>query len=161
MYDGYSWWPLVTGLTEATSFSHLHNYEPHRFNNVVPQHGILSTLYHKYLQRSLVSFGTKYSGMKKNSGPPYYRIGKKWPPMENNSSYQRFKEIKYEVWSLIIPSFFTNLLTFFLRLLLSLLSFLNFLLKPLTSIETNWRRYTLPWDRPLCYLSLLLGAHTL
>lgn len=97
VYDGYSWWPMITGMTEATSFSHLHGYEPHRFNNVFPQHGILSTLYLKYLTRSLVSFGTNYAGMKKNAGPPYYKVGKKWPPMENNPTYQRFKDIQYEV----------------------------------------------------------------
>ena len=93
IYNGYSWWPLLTGACEATSFSHFYNYEPHTFNNVVPKHGILSQLYFTQLQRSLVSFGTKYSGMKKNAGPPYYRAAKPWPPIEANNDYKRFKSL--------------------------------------------------------------------
>ena len=93
IYNGYSWWPLLTGACEATSFSHFYNYEPHTFNNVVPKHGILSQLYFTQLQRSLVSFGTKYSGMKKNAGPPYYRAAKPWPPIDANNDYKRFKSL--------------------------------------------------------------------
>ncbi len=81
-------------MTEATSFTHLHRYEPHRMNNIIPKYGILPQIYHNYLARQLVSFGDKYSGMKKNSGPPYYRIAKPWPVLENNPDYKRFKDLQ-------------------------------------------------------------------
>lgn len=89
IYDGYSFLPLLTGQTTATSFQHLYDNEPHPMNHWCPHHGIFGRLYFKYLLKNLVGTAGKYSGFKKNYGPPNWHFNPRYDEVENNEYLER------------------------------------------------------------------------
>lgn len=84
IYDGYSFMPFLLGHSYATSFSHLHDYEPATFNHVVPQYGIFARWYFGRMMKSQMQMGEKYSSFKKTHGPPYYHWKPRYLPLEHN-----------------------------------------------------------------------------
>lgn len=89
IYDGYSFLPLLTGQTTATSFQHLYDFEPHPNNHMVPHHGIFGRLYFKYLVKNLVGTSGKYAGFKKSYGPPNWHFNPRYDDVEHNEYLER------------------------------------------------------------------------
>lgn len=75
---------MYLGHSYATSFSHLHDFEPAPKNHAVPHYGIFSRLYFDQLHRGLLSSSGKYSGFKKNHGPPHYSYNPRPFELEDN-----------------------------------------------------------------------------
>jgi hypothetical protein len=84
VYDGYTFLPFLLGHTAATSFQHLHNYEPHWKNHLVPHYGIFSNRYFHRMIKITQADDEKYSSFKKNHGPPYYSFSQSFMPLEHN-----------------------------------------------------------------------------
>jgi len=84
IYNGYTFLPLYLGYTYATSFSHLHDYEPAPLNHIVPHYGIFSKFYCGRMIKSCLNQGVKYSSFKKNHGPPFYSFNPRYMPVEHN-----------------------------------------------------------------------------
>jgi sulfide:quinone oxidoreductase len=84
IYDGYSWMPLLMGQTTSTSFTHLYDHEPHQMNHLIPHHGIFGRLHFKQMCRSLVGTAAKYTGFKKNYGPPHWQYNPRYDDVEHN-----------------------------------------------------------------------------
>lgn len=89
IYDGYSWMPVLMGQNTATSFTHLYDYEPHQYNHIIPHHGIFGRLYFKKMLKGLVGTAAKYTGFKKNYGPPYWNYNPRYDEVEHNEYLER------------------------------------------------------------------------
>ena len=89
IYDGYTWMPVLMGQTTSTSFTHLYDYEPHQMNHLIPHHGIFGRLHFKQLCRSLVGTAGKYTGFKKNYGPPHWQYNPRYDEVEHNEYLER------------------------------------------------------------------------
>ena len=89
IYDGYTYLPVVMGQVNSTSFTHLYDYEPHMMNHLVPHHGIFGRAHFKLLTRNLMSTAGKYSGFRKNYGPPYYQYNPRYDEVEDNEYLQK------------------------------------------------------------------------
>lgn len=89
IYDGYTFFPLYLAMTQATSFSHLHNYEPATWNHFVPHHGIFSKQYFGRLHKNMEADAKNYSSYRKNQGPPYWHIANSYDALEHNEYLQR------------------------------------------------------------------------
>lgn len=89
IYNGYTWMPLLMGQTTSTSFTHLYDYEPHPRNHLVSHHGIFGKLQFKLLCRGLVGTAAKYSGFKKNYGPPHWQYNARYDEVEHNEYLQK------------------------------------------------------------------------
>uniref|UniRef100_A0A7S3SDH7 Uncharacterized protein n=1 Tax=Strombidinopsis acuminata TaxID=141414 RepID=A0A7S3SDH7_9SPIT len=88
IYDGYTFMPLILGQNYATSFQHLHDYEPHSMNHAVPHYGIFSNIYFGRMMSSGVKASNAYTGFKKTYGPPHYRYRASFDPLESNEVLQ-------------------------------------------------------------------------
>jgi len=66
IYDGYSYQPFLLGDSQATNFSHLHDFEPATYNHTAPHHGFLTARYFEHYLRSVQSQDSKYSAFFKN-----------------------------------------------------------------------------------------------
>lgn len=55
IYDGYSFQPLFLGHTQATSFQHYLDFEPHWKNHVVPHYGIFARTYFGRVLKSTIA----------------------------------------------------------------------------------------------------------
>ena len=95
IYDGYTFMPFFVGMRYASSFSHLHDFEPASTNHMVPQHGIFSRLYMGQYMRGSASGAEKYSGFKASHGPPHWRYSALYDPLEHNE-YLSKKQIPPE-----------------------------------------------------------------
>jgi hypothetical protein len=84
IYDGYSFMPFFLGHSYASSFSHLHDYEAHWKNHIVPHYGAFSKFYFGRMLKSMLSQADTYSSFKKNNGPPYYHFSPRYAPLEHN-----------------------------------------------------------------------------
>jgi len=89
IYDGYTFMPFLLGHSYASSFTHLHNYEPHPKNHIVPHFGVFSRFYFGRMMKSMQSQGEKYSSFKKTQGPPYYHFNPRYMPLEHNDYLQK------------------------------------------------------------------------
>ena len=89
IYDGYTFLPLYVGTSYATSFSHLHNFEPHWKNHVVPTYGAFSRFYFGRMLKSCQGFADKYNSFKKNHGPPAWHYNPRYLPLEHNEYLQK------------------------------------------------------------------------
>lgn len=84
IYDGYTWMPLLTGHSYATSFSHLHDFEPAPQNNAVSHYGIFGSIYFSRMMGAEQKAGVKYSSFKKNHGPPHWHYSATYDELEHN-----------------------------------------------------------------------------
>ena len=84
IYDGYTYMPLLLGQTTATSFAHYYDFEPHFKNHMSPHHGVFGRMYFKYLLKNLVGTAGKYTGFKKNYGPPNWHYNPNYDEVEHN-----------------------------------------------------------------------------
>lgn len=84
IYDGYSFLPLYVGSSYATSFSHLHNFEPHWKNHMVPTYGAFSRFYFGRMLKSYQGMAENYNSFKKNHGPPHWHYNPRHLPLEHN-----------------------------------------------------------------------------
>lgn len=73
IYDGYSWMPFWLGHSYASSFSHLHDYEPASYNHCIPHYGVFSNLYFNWMVGANAGAAKKFSSMDKNHGPPAFK----------------------------------------------------------------------------------------
>jgi hypothetical protein len=89
IYDGYTFMPFYLGHSYASSFQHLHDYEPHARNHFVPHYGLFSRFYFGRMLKGMLGQAEKYSGFKKNHGPPYYHFSPRYTPLEHNDYLQR------------------------------------------------------------------------
>jgi len=76
--------PFLTGMRYASSFSHLHDFEPTTTNHMVPSYGIFGRAYVGYHYRTSASGAEKYSGFKKSHGPPHERYAAIYDDLEHN-----------------------------------------------------------------------------
>lgn len=88
IYDGFSFMPLILGMSYSTSFRHLHNFEPHPKNHFIPHYGVFSKFYFGRMLASSKSAAVKFSDFKKNHGPPHFRYSARYDPLENNEYLQ-------------------------------------------------------------------------
>ncbi len=88
IYDGYTFFPMYLAMTQATSFSHYHDYEPHTWNHFVPHHGIFSKQYFGRMHKNFEGEAKNYSSYRKNQGPPYYHIANSYDALEHNDYLQ-------------------------------------------------------------------------
>jgi NADH dehydrogenase FAD-containing subunit len=84
IYNGYTYMPLLLGQKTSTSFQHFFDHEPHKMNHAMPQHGIFGMMHFKYLLRNLVGTSGKYTGFKKNYGPPNWNFNPRYDDVEHN-----------------------------------------------------------------------------
>jgi sulfide:quinone oxidoreductase len=84
IYDGYTYMPLLLGQKSSTSFQHYYEHEPHALNHTCPQHGIFGMMHFRYLTRNLTGVAGKYTGFKKNYGPPYWQYNPRYDEVEHN-----------------------------------------------------------------------------
>ncbi len=56
---------------------------------MIPHYGMFSRLYFDYLHKSLLSSSGKYTGFKKNHGPPHHHFNPKFMPLEENDYLKR------------------------------------------------------------------------
>jgi hypothetical protein len=88
IYDGYTFMPFYLGHTAASSFQHLHDFEPASRNHLVPHHGIFSRFYFGRMHSSFADEAKKYASFSKNNGPPYYSIAAEYDALEHNAYLQ-------------------------------------------------------------------------
>ena len=100
IYDGYSKQELWLGHSYATTFSHLHDFEPTSTNHSVPHHGIFSRLYFSWMLREAGKHDKAYSSFDKNHGPPHFDYCAEYDELEH-SEYLKAKNINPD--SLIHP----------------------------------------------------------
>lgn len=67
-----------------TNFQHLWDYEPASMNHWVPNYGQFSQQYFYYAIKSCMNSTAKFSGFKKNVGPPYYHFSADYDPLDKN-----------------------------------------------------------------------------
>ena len=84
IYDGYTFLPFYLGHSYASSFSHLHDFEPHTKNHCIPHYGVFSRFYFGRMLKSSLAQGESYGSFKKNHGPPYKSFNPRYVPLENN-----------------------------------------------------------------------------
>ena len=84
IYDGYTFLPFILGYQYATSFSHLHDFEPHANNHWVPHYGVFAGRYFKSMLNAGLKQGEKYSSFKKNAGPPHWHFSARYDDLEQN-----------------------------------------------------------------------------
>ena len=72
------------GMRYASSFSHLHDFEPAPMNHAVPGYGIFGQLYLRRHFKSATGIATGYAGLKKDHGPPHYRYSALYDSLEHN-----------------------------------------------------------------------------
>lgn len=89
IYDGYTWMPVLMGQTTSTSFTHLYGHEPHAMNHLIPHHGIFGRLHFKQMCRSMVGVAGKYTGFKKNYGPPHWQYNPRYDDVEHNEYLEK------------------------------------------------------------------------
>ena len=65
-------------------FQHLWDYEPASMNHWVPNYGQFSQQYFYYAIKSNMNATAKFSGFKKNVGPPYYQFSAQYDPLDKN-----------------------------------------------------------------------------
>lgn len=59
--------PLYIAGQTCSSFSHLHDYEPAKWNHYIPHHGIVSQFYKRYcMLKSMERESKSYASYKKN-----------------------------------------------------------------------------------------------
>lgn len=76
--------PFFMGMRYASSFSHLHDYEPAATNHSIPGYGIFGRLGMSYYMRNSAGSADGYSGMKKDHGPPHKRFSAIYDDLEHN-----------------------------------------------------------------------------
>ena len=81
--------PFYVGNQNASSFTHLHDFEPAPRNHMVPHHGIFSQVYFSRLNKSLIAGAEKYASFKKNHGPPLHSISATYDALEHNEYLQQ------------------------------------------------------------------------
>jgi hypothetical protein len=74
-----------------TSFQHFYNYEPHWKNHMVPHYGIFSRFYFDRFVKSTTSMAGKYTGFKKNFGPPHFQYNMRHDSLEDNAYLQKHR----------------------------------------------------------------------
>lgn len=84
VYDGYSYMPFFLSHSNMIPFSHLYDYEPTATNHWVPSYGLFSKMYFSQMMSSNFKVGKKYSGFKKNFGPPNWNYAARYDPLEAN-----------------------------------------------------------------------------
>ena len=84
IYDGFSYMPFYLSHSNATCFSHLHDYEPAANNHWCPSYGLFSQRYFKWQMGANQKLGDKYTSFKKNSGPPHWNWNPSYDPLECN-----------------------------------------------------------------------------
>ena len=89
IYNGYTYMPLLLGQKTSTSFQHYYDQEPHSMNHAVPHHGVFGMLHFKYLLRNLVGTASKYSGFKKNYGPPNWQYNPRYDEVDHNEYLEK------------------------------------------------------------------------
>lgn len=72
-----------------TSFQHYYGNEPHWKNHIVPHYGVFSRFYFDRIVKGAVGLAGKYSGFKKNFGPPHFGYNPKFDDLENNEYLNR------------------------------------------------------------------------
>ena len=92
IYDGYSFMPFILGKRYASSFSHLHGFEPAPKNHAVPHYGIFSRIYFDWMLGSGKSADVAYSSQDKNHGPPNKHWAATYDELEHND-YLKQKNI--------------------------------------------------------------------
>lgn len=95
VYDGATFMPFLLGHSYASSFQHLHDFEPAAMNHYVPHYGVFSKFYFGRMMKSSLAAGTNYSGFKKHHGPPYGYFSAEYDNLEHNE-YLISKGIKPE-----------------------------------------------------------------
>lgn len=84
IYDGYSFIPLYLGTQYMTSFAHFYNNEPHPKNHMVPHYGLFSKLYFSRYCKIAAGLSKKFTGFKKNYGPPFWHYNPRYDDLEHN-----------------------------------------------------------------------------
>jgi hypothetical protein len=84
VYDGYTYMPFYLSHSNATTFQHLHDYEPAPKNHWVPNYGLFSSYYFSFQMSQCQKGGEKFTSFKKNHGPPHYHYNKRFDPLECN-----------------------------------------------------------------------------
>jgi len=84
IYDGYTYIPFYLSHSHATSFQHLHNFEPAPMNHWCPGYGQFGRRYFSYQMSSCQKQGEKFTSFKKNNGPPHWNYNKQFDPLESN-----------------------------------------------------------------------------
>ena len=95
VYDGYQFMPLYLGHTYATSFAHLHDFEPAPRNHWIPHYGVFSNMYFKRFTKDSQKAAEKYTSFKKNVGPPNYQFTPRYMPLDHND-YLKSKGVRKE-----------------------------------------------------------------
>lgn len=84
VYDGYVFQPLLLGHSYATSFAHLHDFEPAPRNHIIPHYGIFSRWYFGNMVKGQMKEGEAYASFKKNHGPPHSHFSAEYDDLEHN-----------------------------------------------------------------------------
>ena len=58
-------------------------------NHAFPHHGIFGRIYFRYLTRNLGGTAAKYTGFKKNYGPPSWQYNPRYDDLEDNEYLNR------------------------------------------------------------------------
>lgn len=84
VWDGYTFMPFWAGHSYASSFQHLHDFEPAPMNHYIPHYGIFGRVYHGRMIKSQQAQGAKYGSYKKNHGPPKWHYPARYDALEHN-----------------------------------------------------------------------------
>lgn len=88
IWDGYTFMPLLTGHSYATSFAHHHDFEPAKMNHWISHYGIFGKIYFNRMLKSNLGAAQKYGSFKKNSGPPHWHYSASYDELEHNQYLQ-------------------------------------------------------------------------
>jgi NADH dehydrogenase FAD-containing subunit len=84
IYDGYSYFPMYVGHSQATCFQHLWDYEATALNHWVPQYGLIARQYFMRQMKTNLNQGKNYTSFKKDHGPPHSNYNAVYDPIECN-----------------------------------------------------------------------------
>lgn len=89
IYDGFTFMPLMLGHSYATSFTHMHDYEPNTWNHWVPHYGIFSRFYFGRMLKTHLNNIDKYTSFHKDHGPPFKHFPAEYDALEHNEYLQQ------------------------------------------------------------------------